>query len=168
MALQFRPEPGLLVSGLVRYVLDDHAFDFEPGQPLAVEWEDRGASILLGTLQVEVAVEARCCLYAWGYCPTEGWDLSSLSPPDASSGRLLINEGIRLTHGVGVEAKPGEWLRYFDPLSGWFSAKSAVEESSEEAIEFATDTRALLRGGQLAELWLRPYNWKEVARSLTR
>jgi kynureninase len=52
---------------------------------------------------------------------------------------------------------------WFDPGSGWFCMGEKERALNAEAVEFATGCVAVVVGGRLASLWVKPDNWKELA-----
>ncbi len=155
----------LPVSGLLRYVSEDYAFNFRMG---VSEQERQGkegtTSFVVDTLQLEVAVDSSLCLYIWGYCPMGRWEQSSLSPPNARPGSLRASHDKPLIPGVAVGLEsmvpPNAW---FDPDSGWFCMGNKNVAPDAEAVEFATGCLAVVVHGRLSSLWIKPENCKDVA-----
>lgn len=153
------------VSGSPRYVVDDHAFDFQMDLDQETQRGEGGTtSFVLDTLQLEVAVGSSLCLYIWGYSPMIKWRGASLSPLIAQPGSLRATCDTPLVCGVAIgleELLPAN--AWFDTNSGWFCMGNKEITSGAEAVEFATCCLAVVVGRQLSSLWIRPENWKEVA-----
>jgi hypothetical protein len=155
------------VSGHPLYAGEDYAFNFRMDLR---EKENRvgkhgTTSFVVGTLQLEVAVDNPFCLYVWGYCPMGRWERSSLSPPMAQRGSLRASYEKSLISGVSVgieEMMPANY--WFDPDSGWFCAGTTEAASpGAQAVEFASGCLAVVADGRLLSLWVHPENWEEVA-----
>jgi hypothetical protein len=152
--------------GHARYIIGDHAFRFEMDLDEKVNREGtRGkTSFVIGTLQLEVAVDSCICLYIWGYCPMAGWIRCSLSPPVAQGGALRVTPEEPLVTGVSIGLENMvEANAWFDPDSGWFCMGKKEVPSGTTAVEFATGCVAVLSHGRLSSFWIRPENWKELA-----
>lgn len=153
------------VSGHLRYVGEDYAFDFLMDvSEQARQGKEGTTSFAVDTLQLEVAVDSSLCLYIWGYCPIGKWEQSSLSPPNARSGSLRGSHEKPLIPGVAVGLErlvpPNAW---FDPDSGWFCMGDKYVAPDAEAVEFATGCIAVVVHGRLLSLWIKPENCNDVA-----
>lgn len=161
---------GSLVIGEPRYVEEDYAFDFRmsSAEKERLTGPQGATSFVTGTLQLEVAVCNGRCLYVWGYCPIGGWSRAVLGAPVARRGSLTARCDKPLIRGVsiGIEEMipPTAW---FDPQSGWFCMGSKGHISGGRAVEFATDTVAVVTEGRIASLWVKPANWAELAEKLS-
>jgi hypothetical protein len=52
---------------------------------------------------------------------------------------------------------------HFSARTGWFVIGDMSAGGSIEAVEFATDTVAVVSDSTLLALWIKPENWHEVA-----
>jgi hypothetical protein len=153
-----------ILKGHPRYVDDDYAFDFkvDPKVKAAVIGPSGSTSLVIGTLQLEVAIDTMQCLYIWGYCPTQRWEMGLLLPPASHPSALKVCSAIRFARGVSVGlevvAKP-----YFDSRSGWFCIGNKEPAANGLVIEFATNTVAVIVERQLISLWIKPENWNNLA-----
>lgn len=154
------------VSGRPRYVSEDYAFSFQMdvGEQEARQGKNGTTSFVVDTLQLEVAVDSSLCLYIWGYCPMGRWKQSSLSPPITHRGSLRASHDKPLVLGVAVGLEDMmPTTAWFDPDSGWFCMGNKEHPAGAEAVEFATGCFAVVVGGQLSSLWIKPENCKDVA-----
>jgi hypothetical protein len=154
-----------MLAGRLVYAESDYAFNFELDPSDEARRGTRGStSFVIGTLQLEVALESMQCLYIWGYCPQQGWKLSPLSPPSAQQGSLKVHSDAPLTAGVSIGLdKIMPSTPWFDPESGWFCIGNKEVDADSQAVEFANNCIAVIASGQLSSLWIHPENWKELA-----
>lgn len=159
------------VTGRESYVIEDHAFDFEMDmfqveQRVGVQ---QSTSFVVDTLQLEVAVDSSLCLYIWGYSPMGRWEQSSLSPPLAQRGSLRAIHDEPLVPGVSIGLeKMLQTNAWFDTDSGWFCLGNKDTALGAEAVEFATCCLAVVVGGRLSSLWIKPENWKDVTEAFLK
>lgn len=155
----FASPSGTAVSGILAYVRQDHAFDFRPldADHLTKAVGTMGtASLLVGSLQVEVGVETGRFLYVWGYHPMQTWKDGVVNPPSYRPGLVSAATG-SLKPGVSEAiAEVGHWHTLHDGSTGWVQLSSDPVVEADSAIEFAEDVVAGIAGGRLMGLWLRP------------
>ena len=153
------------ISGVPRYALEDYAFDFYIPSTDKEKLESGGVtSFVVGTLQLEVAIENSCCLYAWGYCPTAAWSCTTLKCPPAYRGSLHAKCKQPLIPGVSIGIENMiPVMPFFDPQSGWFCMGEKEPIDKAQVVEFASDSLAVICGEKLKSLWIKPKNWREVA-----
>ncbi len=75
------------IDGQSNYDFEDHAFSFQMNRN-SEEYQSKNVhttSLVLDTLQLEVAVDSCLCLYIWGYFPMGKWRSSPLFPPGSAS-----------------------------------------------------------------------------------
>lgn len=158
-----------IVVGEPRYVDEDYGFDFVMNSAERDRLEDTRTSFVTGTLQLEVAISNSRCLYVWGYCPMGGWSRTALRAPVWQRGCLLAHCEKPLIRAVSIGIEdmipPIPW---FDPESGWFCMGEKGCVSDVDAVEFATDTVAVVTGGRLVALWIKPANWREIGPKFLR
>src|SRR5580704_12481353 len=110
-------------DGLVIYREDDCAFDFDPFEPLSLSERTGGqgvASLGIGNIQIEIGIETRLALFAWGYCPRQGWIEGRLVVPNVKQGQVQVND-LSLARGASYQVGDGSsyWDTTFDADSGW-------------------------------------------------
>lgn len=148
------------LSGSLVYRKPEYSFDFVPTQPeiLMTHARDAGTtSIVIGTLQIEIAIASQLLLYVWGYHPTTSWRSGVISRPEAVVTALKLISNEPLIHGVSmpVDASPA-WTTIHDPGSTWVQVQQEGGQA-DTYFEFATDTVAgLTHEGKLVELLLKP------------
>lgn len=161
-----------VLQGRPRYVVEDCAFDFQATDEQEVNERKGGSgttSLVIGTLQIEVSVDRSLCLYVWGYCPYMKWEVSSGSPPPSRPGALRVVQNTDFVEGVSVgieEMVPPS--SHFNPESGWFCIGNLETPSGSQAVEFATDTLAAVKGGKIVSLWVKPENCVDIAKQLLK
>ncbi|MFA5891480.1 MAG: hypothetical protein WDA27_11125 [Actinomycetota bacterium] len=166
MSVTLGPVAGRPTEGTPFYSISDHAFNFDLKEIPEGAGHQGHVALLLNTLGIEVAIASSRCLYVSGYCPAMGWTMTRLAPPAASFGALSASSESRLVSGTGMPVDSGPWIERFDPSTGWFCSGREETEVSTVAVEFATDTQVVLHQGRLLEVWIRPMNWEELARSI--
>jgi hypothetical protein len=148
------------IGGRVVYREHEHSFDFEaaPGQNLELMYGSKGtASIAIGTLQIEVAIETGACLYVWGLHPKEKWNIGTLPIIQAKRSCISLLPDVDMHPGISENlADVGEWFTTHDLRSGWLCISQEPIRHSEHCFEFCDDTVAGLDDDKLVSLWLRP------------
>jgi hypothetical protein len=138
-------EDSSITSGTVIYVKNDYAFTFEPVQSASY-------TILVNDLNISFDWN----MYAkqvWGYNPYGGWVTKDLTIPTANKGKLVLAsevDGIKRLDGTK------EWVTYFDEKKGWCCIGDETCGVEDKAIEFASNTIAILRAEYLKAIWLKP------------
>lgn len=159
------------LRGRPQYIIEDYSFDFKMAgdDEFNVRTGLLGTtSIAIGTLQIELSVQTHICLFAWGYCPYSCWAAASLCTPSHIEGALMVQD-THLVAGVSVSVgMPAQPTTRFDPHSGWFCIGDPGISQDASAVEFATDTIAVVSMGKLVSLWIRPDNWNEVSRTVVQ
>lgn len=159
------------LAGEPHYALADYAFAFD----MSVAGQDGrkalGAttSLVIGTLQLEIEIETSHCIYLWGYCPAVGWRRSPLPSHDLvpRAGGLKVTCETPLVPGVSIgieEMVPS--LVWFDPATGWVCVGRPESDATSQAVEFASDTIAVVSEARLRSVWVRPRNWKDLVNSI--
>lgn len=148
------------LSGELLYRISEHSFDYAPNDYAGLE-EIAGikgrTSILIGTLQLEVGVETKAVLYAWGYAPRVSWLRANVHAPPAIKSGLKIALDSDLRAGISIRlAVVGEWRTEHNSETGWIVVSSVPDPTAGESIEFADNTIATLRSGRLVAVWLHP------------
>lgn len=153
------------VGGRPHYVVEDYAFNFtlSPGELGGSGERLASTSFVIGTIQLEVGIASLVCLYVWGYCPVMSWTRRTLTPPIAETGSLKAVPEQPLIPGISIrleETMPA--TVWFNAASGWVCVSNPEVGPGSQAVEFATDTIAVLADRRLQALWVRPENWKEL------
>ena len=148
------------LAGTLLYRAAEHSIDFEPAARASLE-ERAGShgstSLLVGTLQLEVAVETAELLFPWGLFPKTRWEIGTLQAPNFTSGRVRLASAEPLKPGVSHAVPAGEsWRIVRDGISGWICVGETFVDREAIAVEYATDAALVLVGDQLVSLWLRP------------
>ncbi len=162
MKLEVAPADAL--KGLPIYVVADHAFNFEApidSQALAVVGDAGTTSLVLDTLQVEVSIRTRRCLWLWGYSPRNSWVRGRIPEPTANEGAAEV-VGVQLNRGVAIRVAPDGGVRkVFDQATGWFGAFTGATAGAQ-AVRISTDTVLLVADAMLTAVLVRPANWREL------
>lgn len=158
--MKFKFAEGAIIVGQPIYNIEDYAFDFQGLPP------GSGQSLMMNTLQLAFELSQLRILYAWGYNPYVNWKLMKSPTPIFKSGQLFFEfdseDKNDLFPGVGFDIKKDfEWPIYININSGWVCIGDPEAKSHTEAVEFATDTIAVLDNGELEALWIKPKNLLE-------
>jgi hypothetical protein len=153
-------ERGNELDGHLVYDESQYSFRFDIYSPVdALERSgDAGqASLMVGTLQVEVGVETGELLYAWGLHPRSRWTEGRLKSPFASPGVIRIIKASELQRGVGMSvAGVGEWCTVYDSTTGWLCISPDDPPPDQVQVRIATDTVLGIQDMHLNSIWLRP------------
>lgn len=157
--MRFKIVPGQMICcGKVVYRAEEYSFDFE-----APSCDGGISSILINDVQLEIDEEGRV-LWAWGVCPYSIWEQTSSTPPDYIRGSLVALLDKEIIPGVSYRlTEPGAWRVYVNPDQGWVCVGNLVESGSIEAVEFATDTIAVVKDEVLKAIWLHPEKIPDLA-----
>lgn len=165
ISFEILTSPSCLI-GRPYYVFADHSFGFLMDTGQEERYGKEGTtSFAIDTLQLEVSIESLFCLYPSGYCPLGLWERVSLSPPISNQGSLRANYKNILHPAIAVSIEdmiaPTPW---FDPSSGWFCMGRLEPPEGTVAVEFATGCLGVVINKKLNSLWIKPENWKEIAK----
>lgn len=115
------------------------------------------ASLSIGTLQIDVAIQTRRLLFVWGYHPRVAWKWGIAQPGVVSPGRVEAPADFDLVEGGGYPlARVGEWQTVFDDQSGWLRVSLDHSAPDDEAALIATSTILGFRSAMLHSVWLQP------------
>ena len=138
-------------GGQLVYRRNEFSFDTEPSEG------GRAISIAVNEVQLFVDDGGRV-IYVSGYCPYHGWDQTSLTTPKYRRGDLIVvdlNPGsIPTGMGFGLNDLSSRWPVYVNP-QGWVCIGDSADQG-DQAVEFAPNCVAVLRGDSLVALWLHP------------
>ncbi len=134
-----------IYEGKLVYIKNEYSFDFEPKQSSSY-------SVLIGDLNIAFDWE----LYArqvWGYNPYGGWIKKDLELPNVAKGKLMMIDEIDDIERI-EESK--DWSTYHDPVTGWICIGNYSNNDEAIAVEFATNTIAVICNQKIIALWLKP------------
>jgi len=148
-----------IIEGVLEYRAAEYSLNFArlPGlSPEQTSGQDDLTSIAVGTLQLEIAVQTRALLYAWGYFPNTAWVRRPLAPPEMKRGSVSLRPPLpTLSRGVALEYIAAKsWRIEYDEGSGWLYFGDGA--AAERVILFASNTAISLRADKVVALWLRP------------
>jgi hypothetical protein len=145
-------DAGSCLKGTLDYVSTDYAFDFH-----AIAKPVEHSSIQIASLQIAVDYKG-AVLYAYGYCPLLKHRETDLVPPAINRrARLFAHRETEWIPGIAYTiGGPTDWPIWINKRSGWVCLGDPSCNGTIEAIEFATDSIAVLAGARLVAVWLRP------------
>jgi len=149
------PEP---LPGAPFYSAQDYALGYrveDPNEAARRRGSGGVTCLALNTVQIDLAIETRLCLWAWGYCPHTSWRRRTLNPPSATRGSLRVISSGSFVVGVSIPIGPSEWRRFFDPDKGWLCLAPDDDLVDGETVEFAHDTIAVVHPNECITLWVR-------------
>jgi hypothetical protein len=111
-------------------------------------------SVQVNELQLQLDEQGRV-LYADGYCPHFGWCETRATPPSASRAALFVRD-VNFVAGVSVAISTSRWPVSVNRKMGWVCIGEQLPSASCIAVEFATGSIALVDGGALKSVWLKP------------
>jgi hypothetical protein len=134
----------------VVYKSDEYSFSVETNFALPPAF----TSVQVNEVQLELDREGRV-LYADGYCPHTGWSEMQSNPPGARRGGLFVRD-ILFAAGVSIRISKERWPVGMNQQTGWVCIGEQLQLGASCAVEFAADSIAVLEGGSLKALWLKP------------
>lgn len=156
--MKFSIRNGVPLEGVLTYDVSEYGFSFSATseEPLSGRLGSKGvASVLIGTLQLEVDIESREVLFAWGYFPNVRGVTAELGAPDSIPGRVFISSGQAFEPGVSFDV-PEDGLRVsYDPSSGWV-ALHLKDAPGAEFVQIAGGVVLGIDAGDLVAVWLHP------------
>ncbi|WP_406316318.1 hypothetical protein OHA77_04465 [Streptosporangium sp. NBC_01639] len=156
--MKFSIQDGSPLEGVLVYDESEYGFSFsaQSAESLSERLGSEGVtSVLIGTLQLEVTIESREVLFAWGYFPNVRVEVAELGAPDCFPGRVFISLDHSFQPGVSLEV-PGKGSRVsYDPSSGWVAIrlKDAVDA---KLVQIASGIVLGIDTGDLVSVWLDP------------
>lgn len=153
---------GSALDGVLHYIEAEYSFRFDAESPQDLferVGDDGVTSLLIGTLQIEVAVESGAALFVWGLHPHLDWHPRSIGTPVAQIASLRLSDLSVLQRGVSIRiARVGEWTTFYDEVTGWIqvSSDAVADADADERFMIATGTVLGLRAGGLHSIWLHP------------
>lgn len=156
--MKFSIQGGSPLEGVLTYDESEYGFSFiaQSGESLNGRLGSEGvASVLVGTLQLEVDIESREVLFAWGYFPNVRGVVAELSAPQFIHGRVFISSDHSFEPGVSFEVPGERWRVSYDPSSGWVAIR-LNNASDTEFVQIASGTVLGIDNGDLVSVWLSP------------
>ncbi|QLY80375.1 hypothetical protein [Clostridium intestinale] len=135
-------------SGELIYIYNENSFDFKPSKNTDI-------TLMIGYISVGIDSETMLALQIWGFSPSTSWIEKKLELPTYFTGELYLKEEIeagvskRLIESSTVKTK-------YDKESGWICIGDESMLKNEIAVEFATNTIAVLSANTLKSLWVKP------------
>lgn len=156
--MKFSIQDGSPLEGVLTYDESEYGFSFsaQSGESLSERLGSKGvASVLIGTLQLEVDIESREVLFAWGYFPNVRGVVAELIAPQFNPGRVFISSDHSFEPGVSFEVPGDRWRVSYDPSSGWVAIRlnNAV---GANFVQIASGTVLGVDNGDLVSVWLNP------------
>ncbi|MEU9919398.1 hypothetical protein [Streptomyces sp. NPDC051001] len=156
--MKFSTQDGYPLEGVLGYDESEHGFSFsaKSGDSLSERLGSEGvASVVIDTLQLEVDIESREVLFAWGYFPNVRGTVSELDAPQISPGRVFVSSEHSFEPGVSYDVPGDRWRVSYDPSSGWIAIEldDAVDA---KFVQIASGTVLGIEGGDLVSIWLNP------------
>jgi hypothetical protein len=150
MIFYWFPTDNIFIGKLL-YIQQDYAFSFSPKSGLGI------TSLVIDTLQLTIDKKGHV-LNVWGYCPYQSWQLSEISPPNYIRGSLFVQLE-EITPQISEQiAGLGEWKILVNSSTGWVCIGEEKSSPSSKAIEFASNSVAVVEENCLKAVWLRPEN----------
>ncbi|MGV9932595.1 hypothetical protein ACWDY4_18725 [Streptomyces olivaceoviridis] len=146
------------MEGVLTYDESEYGFSFSAnsGESLSERLGSKGVtSVLIDTLQLEVDIESREILYAWGYFPNIRGAVSKLNVPQIAVGRVRISSDYPFEPGVSYEVPGDRWRVSCDPSSGWIAIEQG-DVTGAEFVQIASGTVLGIDNGDLVSIWLSP------------
>ncbi|MEU5599171.1 hypothetical protein [Streptomyces sp. NPDC020298] len=143
---------------MLTYDESEYGFSFsaKSGESLSERLGSKGVtSVLIDTLQLEVDIESREVLFAWGYFPNVRGTVSKLKAPRISPGCVRISSDHPFEPGVSYEIPGGRWHVSSDPSSGWITIEQG-DVTDADFVQIASGTVLGIENGDLVSIWLRP------------
>jgi hypothetical protein len=147
------------IAGQLYYYQDEYSFSFKPtaSNQFSLHVGQHGrTSLLIGSLQVEISIEYRSLLFAWGYHPYQRWREKDLTAPKALAYGVTLGSEIVLEEGISVAlVGVGSWDTWYDSETQWVCVGSYHQPVEATIAEFATNTIAVISKSRLVALWLK-------------
>ncbi len=113
-------------------------------------------SVLVNDLQLEVD-DRGIVLYAWGLFPrAKKCNPTTSRPPNARRLRLRFIPDEDWTPGVSTRLNKQSWDVFANRSDGWVGVGNPDTPRNSQAIEFAPNSIAVLDGGSIIAVWLKP------------
>src|SRR5215210_3973240 len=159
--IRFQHHEGVSLAGQLVYREYEYSFDFKAAAQSELVRRSGGGgttSLLIGTLQIEIAIDTRVALFVWGlHSHSDHWVRTRLPRVSPRPGYLHVLFDQEPLPGICQSLTESSQLRTtYDPDSGWIRISLGDDETADVYVEFAEDTVAGLLNEKLISLWLRP------------
>lgn len=140
---------GVNHNGELIYIKNENSFDFKPSRNADI-------TLMIGYIYLGIDSETMLAEQIWGYSPMLGWREKRLHLPNYIVGELKLNE--KIESGISKRLISIEELQVnYDQKSGWICIGNEYVVQNEVAVEFATNTIAVLNNkDNLKSIWLKP------------
>lgn len=158
MTIKFCIQSGMPLEGVLTYCESEYGFAFSARsrEGLLERLGSEGVtSALIDTLQLEIDIESREVLYAWGYYPNVRGRVAKLGVPSFVPGRVSISSDHSFQPGVSFDIPGKVWQTTYDPSSGWVAIR--LRDAVNAAFVQIADGVVLgIENGDLVSVWLDP------------
>lgn len=151
MRFEFKPNEEILNVSII-YRPQEGSFDVETSHD---SLPSAFTSVQVNELQLQLDERGRV-LYADGYCPHFGWCETQATPPFAYQAALVVKDVDFFLAGVSVALSTSRWPVSVNRKLGWVCVGEQLPSASCSAVEFATGSIAVVDGGKLKSIWLKP------------
>jgi len=144
--------PGKVSLGIqLLYLKNEYSFYSENTPDL------RGVSVLVNDVELFFDDDGQI-LYVSGYCPYQEWQKTPLVVPAyLSAGLVLVSpepKSVPSGTSIGINDLNSRWYVYVN-VEGWICIGDPADRG-DQAVEFAPNCVAVLKGDFLVALWLKP------------
>ncbi|MEV7339462.1 hypothetical protein [Streptomyces sp. NPDC093544] len=156
--MKFSTHDGPPLEGVLTYDESEYGFSFtaQNGESLTARLGSAGVtSVVIDTLQLEVDIESREVLFAWGYFPNVRGVVSELNAPQFTPGRVFISSDHSFESGVSLDVPGSRWSVSYDPSSGWIAIE-LDDAADAKFVQIASGTVLGIDEGDLVSIWLSP------------
>jgi hypothetical protein len=150
--IRFAVMPGKASWGIqLLYLRNEYSFYCE-NRP-----SGRGVSVSVDEVQLWINDDGQI-LYVDGYCAYQGWLHTPLRvPTHISAGLVLVSpepKSVQSGTGIGLNDLSCRWPVHVN-AEGWVCIGDPAAHG-DQAVEFASNCVAVLKGDSMVALWLRP------------
>ncbi len=137
-------------EGKPYYDVQSYSFDFKPRSSYE-------AMARINYLELGFNSYNGRILHAIGLCAYHSWVKTEKNPPAYKRGSLIAEAKIKRELKV-YDIESEDWPVQFNPVTGWICIGTPYENNEFEAVEFATDTIAIIKNKNLKAVWIKPRN----------
>ncbi|MFE4970835.1 hypothetical protein ACFRAR_01810 [Kitasatospora sp. NPDC056651] len=156
--MKFSARNGTALEGVLTYSESEYGFSFTAQSPEGLAerlGSDGVTSALIETLQLEIDIESREFLFAWGYFPGIRSNVEDLDVPKFLPGRVSLSAECRFEPGVSFDISEEVWRTGYDPSSGWVAVRLR-DPADAVFVQIADGIVLGVSDGDLVSVWLRP------------
>ena len=137
--------------GEAQYLKNENSFFYEP-------WNNVDFSIIIGNSysSLDVKLSNMKVVQLTGFNSKDNWIEKKIDVPKAMTGELLIKgkQGDFCT-GSGIHCEE-TWETYYNPDNGWICIGNYEYCKTGQAVKFANNTVAVIKGTKLWAIWINP------------